>query len=103
MSFHTYDVCIRGSGIVGRALALLLARHRLHVGLVESPTFPGQQADIRALRIIGGGQGTLMVKGEDDLTDRAVLPGQLAQKAADAHRGRSMRAGGADHDGADLV
>ena len=48
MSFHTYDVCIRGSGIVGRSLALLLARHRLHVGLVESPTFPGQQADIRA-------------------------------------------------------
>ena len=51
MSFHTYDVCIRGSGIVGRALALLLARHRLHVGLVESPAFPGQQADIRAYAI----------------------------------------------------
>ena len=51
MSVNTYDVCIRGSGIVGRALALLLARHRLHVGLVESPAFPGQQADIRAYAI----------------------------------------------------
>jgi len=29
------DVCIRGSGIVGRALALLLAREPLRVGLVE--------------------------------------------------------------------
>jgi 2-polyprenyl-6-methoxyphenol hydroxylase-like FAD-dependent oxidoreductase len=28
------DVCIRGDGIVGRTLALLLARERLHVGLV---------------------------------------------------------------------
>lgn len=31
------DVCIRGSGIVGRTLALLLARERLNVALVESP------------------------------------------------------------------
>lgn len=31
------DICIRGSGIVGRTLALLLARERLRVGLVEQP------------------------------------------------------------------
>ena len=31
------DVCIRGAGIVGRTLALLLARDRLRVGLVEAP------------------------------------------------------------------
>lgn len=29
------DVCVRGAGIVGRTLALLLARERLRVGLVE--------------------------------------------------------------------
>jgi len=29
-----FDICIRGGGIVGHALALLLARERLHVGLV---------------------------------------------------------------------
>jgi len=29
-----FDVCIRGDGMVGRTLALLLARQRLRVGLV---------------------------------------------------------------------
>ena len=43
-----YDVCIRGAGIVGRTLALLLARDRLRVGLVDVPQPPSQQADIRA-------------------------------------------------------
>ena len=31
------DICIRGDGIVGRTLALLLARERLRVGLVSRP------------------------------------------------------------------
>src|SRR3954463_4367087 len=43
------DVCIRGAGIVGRTLALLLARDRLRVGLVESPApRGGAQSDVRA-------------------------------------------------------
>lgn len=43
------DVCIRGAGIVGRTLALLLARDRLHVGLVRQPPFPGgATSDVRA-------------------------------------------------------
>jgi 2-polyprenyl-6-methoxyphenol hydroxylase-like FAD-dependent oxidoreductase len=43
------DVCIRGAGIVGRTLALLLARDRLRVGLVESPApRSGAQSDVRA-------------------------------------------------------
>jgi len=33
-----FDVCIRGAGIVGRTLALLLARERLQVALVAAPT-----------------------------------------------------------------
>jgi len=44
------DICIRGSGIVGRTLALLLARERLRVGLVE-PATQAQAAsrpDVRA-------------------------------------------------------
>ncbi len=41
------DICIRGSGIVGRALALLLARDRLRVGLVEQP-LATPSADVRA-------------------------------------------------------
>ena len=32
-----FDVCIRGSGMVGSSLALLLARQRLRVALVGSP------------------------------------------------------------------
>ena len=36
MATHT-DICIRGAGIVGRSLALLLARERLRVALVDIP------------------------------------------------------------------
>ncbi|MBC5763190.1 FAD-dependent monooxygenase [Ramlibacter albus] len=44
------DVCVRGAGVVGRALALLLARDRLHVGLVDLPAVaaPAGQSDVRA-------------------------------------------------------
>ena len=31
---QTFDICIRGAGVVGRTLALLLARERLRVALV---------------------------------------------------------------------
>src|SRR3954469_6605514 len=41
------DVCIRGAGIVGRTLALLLAGERLRVGLVERPA-AGAAHDVRA-------------------------------------------------------
>ena len=45
-----FDVCIRGDGMVGRTLALLLARQRLRVGLVGAT--PSQahhtQQDVRA-------------------------------------------------------
>ncbi|MBG9389473.1 FAD-dependent monooxygenase [Caenimonas aquaedulcis] len=43
------DVCIRGAGVVGRTLALALARERLHVGLVRQPgPVGGAASDIRA-------------------------------------------------------
>ncbi len=51
MSQH-YDICILGSGIVGRTLALLLARERLRVALVSSPASQQPQEtahqDVRA-------------------------------------------------------
>lgn len=48
-----FDICIRGDGIVGRTLALLLARERLHVGLVSQPAAAnpdvgGAAPDVRA-------------------------------------------------------
>ncbi|MBE7939466.1 MULTISPECIES: FAD-dependent monooxygenase [Ramlibacter] len=42
------DVCIRGAGIVGRTLALLLARDRLRVGLVRGGPPQGASSDVRA-------------------------------------------------------
>lgn len=44
MSQH-YDICILGSGIVGRTLALLLARERLRVALVSSPAAQHPRGD----------------------------------------------------------
>jgi 2-polyprenyl-6-methoxyphenol hydroxylase-like FAD-dependent oxidoreductase len=50
----TFDVCIRGDGVVGRALALLLARERLRVALVSRAPDPagdrpaGEVRDVRA-------------------------------------------------------
>lgn len=46
---QTFDICIRGAGIVGRTLALLLARERLRVALVASPVpAAGATSDVRA-------------------------------------------------------
>ena len=47
MSQH-YDICIQGSGIVGRTLALLLARERLRVALVSTPAPNAAKEDVRA-------------------------------------------------------
>lgn len=43
-----FDVCIRGAGVVGQTLALLLARERLKVALVSAPRSPGAAPDVRA-------------------------------------------------------
>ncbi|MEG3000211.1 MAG: FAD-dependent monooxygenase [Comamonas sp.] len=45
---QSFDVCIRGAGIVGRTLALLLARERLRVALVAAPPAPDAARDVRA-------------------------------------------------------
>ena len=45
------DVCIRGAGVVGKALALLLARARIRVGLVQAPPQTHAQIDIRAFAL----------------------------------------------------
>ncbi|MGE0333074.1 MAG: FAD-dependent monooxygenase [Ramlibacter sp.] len=43
-----YDICIRGAGITGSTLALLLARERLRVGLVRHGSADAAHADVRA-------------------------------------------------------
>ena len=60
------DICIRGAGIVGRTLALLLARERLKVALVDetavarpgTPTAAGQ-SDVRAYSLNGAAKALL--------------------------------------------
>ena len=42
---QTFDICIRGDGILGRTLALLLARQNLQVGLVNQAT--SSKPDVR--------------------------------------------------------
>ena len=45
---QSFDICIRGAGVVGRTLALLLARERLSVALVANPAGPATGSDVRA-------------------------------------------------------
>lgn len=46
---QTFDICIRGAGIVGTTLALLMARERLKVALLPAPgPKPAAAADVRA-------------------------------------------------------
>ena len=52
------DICIRGAGIVGRTLALLLARERLNVALVESP-MASTTPDVRAYSLNGAARALL--------------------------------------------
>jgi 2-polyprenyl-6-methoxyphenol hydroxylase-like FAD-dependent oxidoreductase len=65
-----FDVCIRGSGVVGQTLALLLARERLRVAMVSkvSPAIAGQagpdggaeaSGDVRAFALNGASKRLL--------------------------------------------
>ena len=55
---YPHDICIRGAGIVGRSLALLLARERLRVALVEQPK-AGSGPDVRAYSLNGAARTLL--------------------------------------------
>ncbi len=52
------DICIRGAGIVGRTLALLLARERLRVALVDQHP-PHAVPDVRAYSLNGAAKALL--------------------------------------------
>lgn len=56
---QTFDICIRGAGVVGRTLALLLARERLRVALVAPPAPAGAAPDVRAYALNGASQALL--------------------------------------------
>lgn len=56
---QTFDVCIRGAGIVGRTLALLLAQQRLRVGLVQAIPTAALGTDVRAYAINSASRAVL--------------------------------------------
>ena len=72
------DVCIRGSGAVGLALALALARQGLQVGLVGAPADGGRTEpapDLRAYALNHASRGLLAgLKVWDALPADAVTP-----------------------------
>ena len=55
---QAYDVCIRGAGVVGQTLALLLAKERLRVALV-APVRAADGADVRAYALNSSSQQLL--------------------------------------------
>lgn len=56
----TFDICIRGSGVVGKTLALLLARERLKVALLAAPgPQPPASTDVRAYALNAASRGLL--------------------------------------------
>ena len=54
----SHDICIRGAGIVGRSLALLLARERLRVALMAHPQ-PLAAPDVRAYSLNAAARSVL--------------------------------------------
>ncbi|QBK04293.1 ubiquinone biosynthesis protein UbiH [Hylemonella gracilis] len=75
------DIFISGDGIVGRSLALLLAREKLRVGLSAAPPLPpGGQADIRAYALTPASRALLesiRAWPEDDTLATPVLAMQV--------------------------
>ena len=96
-----FDICIRGAGMVGKTLALLLARERLTVALVRSPDdaqSEGAQVDIRSYALNAASRQLLQgLKVWPEATQDAcpiahmrVQEAQGAQVAFDADAGQSL-------------
>ncbi|WP_066266869.1 FAD-dependent monooxygenase [Hydrogenophaga palleronii] len=76
-STRRFDVAIRGAGVVGQTLALLLARERLRVALVGTPRGPQDKPDVRAYALNTASRELLRsVRAwpEADPQDPRVLP-----------------------------
>ena len=94
------DICIRGAGVVGMSLALLLARARIRVGLVRAPAKPSGHEDIRAFALNAASQQLL--------TDLRAWPEQTCavqriQVYGDTQEaGQGLQAGQVSFDAGDL-
>lgn len=81
-----FDVAILGGGIVGRTLALLLARERLRVALVERATAPAAGPDIRAYALNAAARALLQTVRAWPVEERYATPVR-AMWVADADDG----------------
>lgn len=54
------DICIRGAGVVGQVLALLLARARISVSLYSAKPVVAKSSDIRSFALNAASRQTLM-------------------------------------------
>ena len=94
-----HDICIRGAGIVGRSLALLLARERLRVALVEPAPTSESGPDVRAYSLNAAARSLL-----DELRcwpeAAAVTPVHAMEVHGDA--GGRLHFGAAEHGVAEL-
>lgn len=96
-----FDVCVRGGGVVGHTLALLLARDRLRVALVRQPTPAGALADIRAYALNAASRGLLqgLRVWPDEASATPVVAMQICEDGGNAPPDAAVRFDQASGDG----
>jgi 2-polyprenyl-6-methoxyphenol hydroxylase-like FAD-dependent oxidoreductase len=80
MQQERFDVCVRGTGVVGLALALALARQGLRVALQETNAAPARGEDVRAFALNAASVGL-----HSQLRVWDALPGNSATPVYDMH------------------
>ncbi|MCB2017835.1 MAG: ubiquinone biosynthesis protein UbiH, partial [Hydrogenophaga sp.] len=81
-----FDVCIRGAGVVGQTLALLLARERLKVALVGAPPAAGATPDVRAYALNATARSLLQsLRVWPDAITAETLPSVTAVTRMEVH------------------
>lgn len=76
-SHRRFDVVIRGAGVVGQTLALLLARERLSVALVSPPRPPATGPDVRAYAL--NATARALLRSVRAWPEHAATPGERSQ------------------------